>query len=569
MVRMTAERRAHLRAVAFPVVVLVAGLAALAGVLLTSAWHLWFWRDDWAFLRPVQGIGVWRTIVLNYNGHWSALPWLWFRAMRSLVGLRHYPPYAVAPVVLQIATLLLLYLLLRRAGLGRWSATIATLLTGALAVGVGAGNTLWLSTIGFLGACFFGLLGVLLADRSDRWRFAAPVALLCAVMCSNVGLILLVFAAAWALVRLGPLRAAAYVVGPLAIYVAWFLNYARIRPPVGSHRPWTGAPTINWAHGTHRMLAGLADLWSAATGIPGSGVALLVLLVLAVAAVWRQRPVAALGLGGLVALVFGFALFAFGKDSASTLPVQPRYQYVGVLVCGTAVGCLVHAVATYAGNRRWSHIAGGVAGAALVAAAGSVGIHHLTTAANTLRSSTSQLRDRVIATAWLDRLGERFLTPSVWPDLGINHGVNVPALKQLEPLLPVRRPSPQALLLTRGRTQVGVRTRRFDVPMTACAGHWTVAGEPLRIAAGVDGAQTRVRLGPGGGAVRTRLVTGDGTSPWLPWQLDTGSTSSTSPVASFGSAATDAGRPVYVATSAPDSTLEVMLPPGSTAYCSG
>ncbi|MCL2612881.1 MAG: hypothetical protein FWD95_06555 [Nocardioidaceae bacterium] len=535
-----------------PTVVVLVGLLVMCGVVLSKAQHLWFWRDDWAFLRP-RVIDPWQALVLNYNGHWSALPWLWFRTTRSLVGLRHYAPYAVAPVLLQLLTFLLLYALLRRTEIGRWTGAAAVLVTAALAIGVGAENTLWLATIGFLGACAFGLLGVLLADLGGPWRWLAPVALLLGVMCSNVGLILLALAGGWGLRRLGLLRTAALVGPPAVLYVAWFLTYARIRPPVGTNGPWTNSPPIDWGHGSVRMAAGIADVWTAATGVHGAGPLVLVVLVLGVYAARRRPALGALGLGGLVALVLGFALFGFGKASAHTLPTQPRYEYVGVLVCGPAVACLAHVVARRVRDLRWAY---GLVAAAAVLLAGATGVARVDVAADVLRPQTTDLHNRVVATAWLHQHGEQTLSDPVWSDPSINHGVTVPMLTDptMLPLLPSGPPPDRALLVTRAQVQVGVGPTAFDLPDATCTPHGPSGGKEIAVRAGAGGAQVRLRLDPvdsasGPSVVRTRLVSATDGTPFHAWTVDAGE------------------QTAYVATSAPDVTLLVRLPAGATADC--
>ncbi|MCL2543093.1 MAG: hypothetical protein FWE71_11640 [Nocardioidaceae bacterium] len=529
-----------------PTAILLLGLFVQGAVMLSGARRVWFWRDDWAFLRPRDRLGLWRTIVLNYNGHWSAVPWVWFRTMRHFFGIRHYLPYAVMPVLLQLLAFFLLYLLLRRTDIGRWAAMVSVLVTSFLAVGVGAENTLWLATIGFLGSCAFGLLGVLLADLGGRWRWVAPIALLLAVMCSNVGLIMIALAASWGLIRLGLRTAVAIVVGPTVIYVAWFLRYARIRPPAGSGRSWNSSPPVDWGHGTVRMATGIADVWSAAMRIPGVGPVVLVVLVIAVLLVRRDRALVALGAGGLLALVFGFALFGFGKASPHTLPTQPRYEYVGVLVCGAAVGCLAQVVATHGRRLPWACIPlGGI----IVVLAGVVGLTQTVSAANALQPQTTELRNRVIATSWLSAQGQTFLTDAVWPDPKINHGVTVSMLNDpgMRSFVPNQRPPDRALLMTQAQVQVGVGASAFKVPQTVCsrAGHG-----PVTIRTGAQGGQFRVRFSAASGikSLRTRLISGARRSAYTKWRVDARGT-------------------VYVGTSAPSVTLQVLLPRSGSVRC--
>lgn len=539
-----------------PLAVLVLGLVVNGGILLNEARRLWFWRDDWVFLLPGARFSVWGVLVRNYNGHWSTWPWLWFRLLVHVFGLRHYLPYAVAPVLLHVAACVLLYVLARRSHIGAWPAALATLVIAFLSCGAGAQDPLWAFQVGFLGSCVLGLVGLLLADLGGRWRWFAPLALLLAVMCSNVGLIMMVLFAGWALVRLGLRRAVAMVAGPAVIYVAWYLGYGH-----------TATEPLHPGHGAVRTLSGLRSLWSQATGITGVGVVILVVLVVGVLLVRRDRGVVAFGAGGLLALVFAYVLFGFGKSADPGMPTESRYAYVGILVCAPALACLFHAVAVRGRALSWG---GGLAGALVLVLAGVAGVSQTISTASALRAQTTELRGRVVATRWLIGHDATFLDTQIWPGAGVNRPVTVNAISRGEAdgLFRPARPSAHWLFETRAQLQVGVQSTPFSLPAAERVSHpgFTpsrssaassgctefVAGRPrhLDVFLGANGGQVQLRF-PGaseGSTIWTQLVDGGRTSEKRAWLLTS-------------------AAPVYVGGSTHGGQVRVYLPRGTVSVC--
>ena len=103
--------------------------------------------------------------------HWTTLPILPYRLLWTVVGIRSYVPYQALIVVLHLAAAALLLVVMRRAGVRPWIATVAA---GAFVFfGSGAENILVAFQITFVGSLVFGLAQLLLADHDgplDRPR---------------------------------------------------------------------------------------------------------------------------------------------------------------------------------------------------------------------------------------------------------------------------------------------------------------------------------------------------------------------------------------------------------------
>lgn len=183
----------------------------------------WFYADEWVFLAGPQAttLGDW---FAPHNGHWTTLPRLVFRLLWYAVGLRAYWPYLACVVALHLAVVALLRVIMRRAGVGGW---MATLVAGTfLLFGAGSENLQWAFQMAFVGALVGGLAHLVLADHDGRLDRRDALGLLCGLlglMCSGVGPAMVVIVGTAVLVRRG-WRAAAVHTVPLAVaYAAWFL----------------------------------------------------------------------------------------------------------------------------------------------------------------------------------------------------------------------------------------------------------------------------------------------------------------------------------------------------------
>lgn len=204
----------------------------------------WFYGDDFAFVFK-RNIGEPASLLRPHWGHLTALPAALYQLLYRVVGLDHYWPYQWLVIGAHLSVVVLARALMRRVGVHLWLATSSA--TALLFLGSGRENLAWGFQVTLTGSIAFGL-GALVAltppVRSARSRRDDPVApaepgepaapaggrrdlhagllLVGSVLCSNVGVVMTIVAAAavWALG--GDRRRLATVVGPPAlVFMVW------------------------------------------------------------------------------------------------------------------------------------------------------------------------------------------------------------------------------------------------------------------------------------------------------------------------------------------------------------
>jgi hypothetical protein len=207
----------------------VFGLLAVASIplYLVLARHEWFFLDEWDFLADRTGGNVGDLLRPHVN-HWTTLPIVAWRVLWSVFGLRTYTPYVVLSVLVHVAVAALTRVVMRRAGVDPW---IATVVAGVLLLfGAGAQNVMYAFQITFTGALAFGLTHLLLADHDgpiDRRDWLGLLAGALGLMCSGVAVTMVAVVGLATLLRRGR-RAAVFHVVPLAVlYLGWWAKYAR------------------------------------------------------------------------------------------------------------------------------------------------------------------------------------------------------------------------------------------------------------------------------------------------------------------------------------------------------
>jgi hypothetical protein len=328
--------------------VFVAYLAVALPLLLWMGSYRWFLGDEWWFLTD-RSVSV-HDLLRDHNQHWSTTPVLVYRGLYSLFGLRAYWPYQLVVIVLHLTAAALLRVVMRRAGVGPWIATIAA---GAFVLlGPAEDNILWAFQIGFVGALVLGLTQVILADHDgpiDRhdW-YGLGVGLVClATSGQAIGLI-----AAAGVVCLLRRRwwAAAFHTLPLAgVYAVWFIG-TNVEPVLSvDDRDFTVGEYVGWLKdAVGGLFMGLGHFGMLAIAL---AVILVVGLVTAVrvegAAAFSRR--AAVPIALLVAAVISMSAaapsrFALGMGQAKS------GRYIGVMV---ALALPALAVAADALSNRW------------------------------------------------------------------------------------------------------------------------------------------------------------------------------------------------------------------------
>jgi hypothetical protein len=200
-------------------------IAAALPIILYQGREQWFFLDEWDFLadRRANSFG---DLMRPHNEHWSTVPIVVYRVLFHVVGLRHYWPYQLSLVLLHLAVAVLLWTVMRRAGVHPWIATAAASLFALL--GSGRQNIEFAFQIGFTGSLAFGLAFLLFADHDGAFQRRDLLGVACgalALMSSGVGVIMVAVVAVATLLRRG-WKLALALTAPLAgFYVLWYATY--------------------------------------------------------------------------------------------------------------------------------------------------------------------------------------------------------------------------------------------------------------------------------------------------------------------------------------------------------
>jgi hypothetical protein len=551
-----------------PVVVLIAGLVASAGLLIGLASQLWFFGDDWEFLLHRGTVaGADRGLLSPHNEHWSTVPILVYRAIFAMVGLREYLPYALPVIAAHLGVVTLMYLLLVRFGTSAWVAVAVALFLAFL--GAGAENTLWDFQMGLVGSIFFGLLAVWLCARYDEdagrhqgWRSRWPTcavwaASLTALMSQGTGLVMLGTLFGYVAAARGLRRAAVLTSVPVAVYGIWSLAFGWFSSGTGSAWDYARLPQY--------VFIGLTRSTELTFGIPGSGGFILAVLI-AAALVTRStparlRPFAWAGLAGAVML---FVLSALARIHGSVEAAgASRYAYIVAVLIAPVLALVLQVVADRLASPRWVPIClvAGLVGLALV---NGVRITHDFWLVR--RGHVAATRQDVLGGATLVNQGALVLTSRL--NRSDNRDVTAELLRSaaVRSALPAETTSARGLLEAASHLQVGVRRAPLPVPLApkaepsrvfgdsapsgSCREYVVTARSGLFIKLGPTETGSQIRITVPATVLTTRLIRGDLESSPTNWPVQR-------------------GRPYYVGTSAPDARLRISLTgPGKIVLCS-
>ena len=356
----TASPRDRLRRHA-PIIVFASyAVAAVFTILFVLGRHRWFFGDEWSFLAE-RDAGDLGDLFGSHAEHWSTIPVLMYRALWNVFGLRTYLPYQTVVVAMHVTTAFLLRMVMRRAGVRSWTASVVA--AGFLLFGPGEENILWAFQMGFVGALMFGLVQLILSDHDGPIGRRDAVGLLAGaagLMCSGVALPMVAVVGAAALVRRG-WKVAAFQVLPLAaLYGVWRLATS----PGGIDNPYGRNPTVSEI--SRFVWSGLRGTFVAVGGFGAIGVFLAVVLFVGAWLSWNDRRVHS-RLVAPAALVGGALLFLVGTSVTRwfvtpTADSQSRYLYILAALLLPALAVAVDAVI-----RRWRLLTPLVLGVLLVA----------------------------------------------------------------------------------------------------------------------------------------------------------------------------------------------------------
>ncbi len=325
----------------------------LVGALPLLLWmgsYRWFLGDEWSFLsdRSVTIDGLFRP---HNQQHWVTIPVLVYRGLYSLVGLHHYWPYQLVVIVLHLTTAALLRVVMRRAGVGPWLATVAA--ASFVLLGSAEDNILWAFQITFVGALVFGLTQIILADHDgpiDRRDWIGLGAGLVALMMSGQAPSLVVGAGLVCVFRRRWTAALLHTVPLAIVYLAWArLEHVTIVYRVAGH-PFSLSAYAKW------MKDAATGLFVGLGSFVPIAIALAVLLVAGVVLAWRREGStpflrrAAVPAALVVVAVLTMTTAAPSRFYLGSEPARAG-RYIGVMAALTLPAL---AVAADVVTRRWS-----------------------------------------------------------------------------------------------------------------------------------------------------------------------------------------------------------------------
>lgn len=204
---------------------LAAVVIVLGGCLILAreARRSTFTGDEWSFILQRRGFSA-DVLLRPHNEHLSTLPILAYKILLAVFGLGSYTPFIVLLLALHATVCILLYSLARRY-VGPWVALAPTAIVAVL--GPAWNDLLWAFQIGYLGSVAAGLGMALCLERHDRrGDIAACVLLAASLLCTSVGLAMIVLAAVLiALQRPRELQRLWTVGVPVGLYLLWYAFY--------------------------------------------------------------------------------------------------------------------------------------------------------------------------------------------------------------------------------------------------------------------------------------------------------------------------------------------------------
>lgn len=269
--------------------------------------RVWFTVDDWDFFstRTAGNVG---DLFRGHFQHLVIVPILAYRLLWQFVGMRSYAPYQAMVVLLHLVAVALLRIVMRRAGVRPWVATVMALVL--VVFGAGAENIVVAFQISFVGAFVFGLAQLLLADHDgpiDRRDWLGLLAGFVGLGFSGVAIAMTIVVGLAILLRRGRsgVPVALFHTVPLAlVYGVWSL----LAPKGQSTDIYRTRSLLDV---TKFVLIGLGAGFQGLGRVPGVGIAIGLLLVAGLVVAYRARGRIELrhDAGAVVALLVGAVLF--------------------------------------------------------------------------------------------------------------------------------------------------------------------------------------------------------------------------------------------------------------------
>ena len=314
---------------------------------------MWFYLDEWDFLANRTG-GNLHDLFRAHNEHWVTLPVLVYRGMWWVFGLHSYRPYQLLIVLMHLGAALLVRTVMRRVGVRPWTATIVA----AVFVFFGAGyqNIVLPFQITLVGSLVFGFVHLLLAthegalDRRDWFGLAAGLA---GLMCSGVGVSMVIAVGVAVFVARGWRLALLHTVPLAAAYLLWY--------------EWIGHVGYNGYRAKPGQVISFVRTFVAASfrAIGHGGVVAVLLgalLVVGLIVAWRPlgradfRRRAAMPLGLLVGALALLTITGLGRAGIHSFNEKSRYLHLVAAMTLPALGVAADAIMVR-WRSRWLSVA--------------------------------------------------------------------------------------------------------------------------------------------------------------------------------------------------------------------
>lgn len=189
-------------------------------LLLADAGDHWFMGDDWGMLQ--RSLARPEDWVRPQNGHWSTIPVVAYQAIYGLFGLHHFWLYRLPVVLMHLATVALLWVLIRRLGISAWltfACVVPLVLLGSLST-----NMIAPIQVSQTGSIAFGLAYLIAIDRDglfDRRDATGMLMGLLSLAASGLGPIMVIVVGITLLLRRGWRLAAAQMVTLGLVFLGW------------------------------------------------------------------------------------------------------------------------------------------------------------------------------------------------------------------------------------------------------------------------------------------------------------------------------------------------------------
>src|SRR5262245_35843210 len=103
-------------------VFIVVEVAALA-FYFHAGRNRWFFHDEWGYLVDRDG-GDLSSLLKPAGDHWTTVPIITYRVLFNIFGINSYRPYQLLSISLHLVAAALLRVVMRRAGVSAWVATL-------------------------------------------------------------------------------------------------------------------------------------------------------------------------------------------------------------------------------------------------------------------------------------------------------------------------------------------------------------------------------------------------------------------------------------------------------------